>query len=61
MIELIVVWRDILHRTAADGVPEWRLGPDAYFVLGDFPSGSRDSRHWGPLKRSSLRSPATPR
>jgi signal peptidase I len=51
MIERIVVWRDILHRPAADGVVEWRLRPDAFFVLGDFPSGSRDSRHWGPLDR----------
>ena len=51
MIEQMVVWRDILHRPAADGVVEWRLGSDAFFVLGDFPSGSRDSRHWGPLGR----------
>jgi type IV secretory pathway protease TraF len=60
MIERIVVWRDILHRAAADGMVEWRLGPDAFFVLGDFPSGSRDSRHWGPLDRSVFGSRATP-
>jgi type IV secretory pathway protease TraF len=52
MIEKMAVWRDILHRPAADGVVEWRLGSHAFFVLGDFPSGSRDSRHWGPLGRS---------
>ena len=51
MIEQMAVWRDILHRPAADGVVEWRLGSHAFFVLGDFPSGSRDSRHWGPLGR----------
>jgi len=51
-IEQMAVWRDILHRPAADGVVEWRLGSHAFFVLGDFPSGSRDSRHWGPLGRS---------
>ena len=51
MIEEVAVWRDILHRPAADGVIEWRLGTDRVFVLGDFPSGSRDSRHWGPLSR----------
>ncbi len=51
MIEQMTVWRDILHRPAADGVVEWRLGSHAFFVLGDFPSGSRDSRHWGPLGR----------
>jgi len=60
MIEHVAVWRDVLHRPAADGVVEWRLGPDAFFVLGDFPSGSRDSRHWGPLGRSMLRSRAQP-
>ena len=59
MIEQMAVWRDILHRPAADGLVEWRLGSHAFFVLGDFPSGSRDSRHWGPLGRSELRSQAT--
>ena len=59
-IERIAVWRDILHRAAADGVVEWRLGADAFFVLGDFPSGSRDSRHWGPLGRNALCNRARP-
>ena len=59
MIERMAVWRDILHRPAADGVVEWRLQSNASFVLGDFPSGSRDSRHWGPLDRSMLRCRAT--
>ncbi|MEI7781846.1 MAG: S26 family signal peptidase [Planctomycetota bacterium] len=48
-IDRLSVWRDVLQRPAADGVSEWRLRPDALFVLGDFPSGSRDSRHWGPI------------
>lgn len=60
IIEQVVVWRDRLHRPAADGVVEWRLGPAAFLVLGDFPSGSRDSRHWGPLDRAALRSRAMP-
>ena len=60
MIERVVVWRDTLHRPAADGEIEWRLGPDAFFVLGDFPSGSRDSRHWGPLGRGAFRHRAHP-
>jgi len=60
LIEQVVVWRDLLHRPAADGVVEWRLGPAAFLVLGDFPSGSRDSRHWGPLDRATLRSRAIP-
>ena len=59
MIEHVVAWRDILLRPAADGVVEWRLGPGSFFVLGDFPSGSRDSRHWGPLGRGALCSHAT--
>ena len=59
MIEHVAVWRDVLHRPAANGTVEWRLGPDAFLVLGDFPSGSRDSRHWAPLGRSMLRSRAT--
>jgi type IV secretory pathway protease TraF len=60
MLERLVVWRDIFHRPTADGVVEWRLESNAFFVLGDFPSGSRDSRHWGPLSRRMLRSRAQP-
>jgi type IV secretory pathway protease TraF len=54
-IDRIVTWRDILYRPAADGVARWSLGPRDIFVLGDFPSASRDSRHFGPLPMSSLR------
>jgi type IV secretory pathway protease TraF len=54
-IERVAVWRDVLWRTAADGHDAWRLGPDEYFLLSDFPSGSRDARHWGPLRREALR------
>ena len=53
-IDRLSVWRDILHRPAADGVTEWSLGPDDVFVLGDFPSGSRDSRHWGPITAAGM-------
>jgi hypothetical protein len=60
MIERIAVWRDMLHRPAADGVVEWRLGSHAFLLLGDFPSGSRDSRHWGPLGRNALCNRAQP-
>ncbi len=60
MLEACVVWRDQLLRPAADGVVEWRLGPAEYFLLGDFPSGSRDCRHWGPLARPSLSHPVWP-
>jgi type IV secretory pathway protease TraF len=36
-------------------VAEWRLGTGSFLVLGDFPTASRDSRHWGPLAREALR------
>lgn len=53
-VERLMIWRDVFWRPAADQVEEWRLGADEFFLLGDFPSGSRDSRHWGPLGRRSL-------
>ncbi len=55
MIDRIVTWRDILYRPTADGVMQWSLDADQIFLLGDFPSGSRDSRHFGPLPTTSLR------
>lgn len=48
-------WRDVHHRAAPDGGGAWSMGPTAIFVLGDFPAGSRDSRHWGPLPVDALR------
>lgn len=54
-IREISVWRDVVHRSAADGVTRWSLGGDAFLVFGDRPSVSRDSRHFGPLPRASLR------
>ena len=63
VVERLTLWRDVLHRPAADGRDEWRLGRDEFIVLGDFPTGSRDSRHWGPLTRAAFRqrvSEATP-
>ncbi len=53
-VERLALWRDRLLRPAADQVEEWRLDAGAFLVLGDFPAGSRDSRHWGPLDRGSL-------
>jgi type IV secretory pathway protease TraF len=53
-LERCLVWRDVLHRVPPDGTASWRAGPGEVFVLGDFPSGSRDSRHWGPLPTTTL-------
>lgn len=55
VITRVAVWRDILLRPAADGITAWVLGAREVFVLGDFPSGSRDSRHFGPLSVAALR------
>jgi len=54
VVESLGVWRDVHYRPAADGREAWTLGADEFFLLGDFPSGSRDSRHWGPLPRASF-------
>lgn len=32
----------------------WDLGPDDFFVLGDFTTNSSDSRDWGPVPRANL-------
>ena len=54
-IERVIVWRDARYRSAADGTTRWQLGQDAFFLLGDFPAGSRDSRQFGVLSRPALR------
>jgi type IV secretory pathway protease TraF len=54
-IELVTIWRDLLLRPAADGVARWPVPADEVFLLGDFPSGSRDSRQFGPLPLTALR------
>lgn len=54
IVERVWGWRDV-HYRPADGVAEWRLGAGSFLVLGDFPTASRDSRHWGPLARTALR------
>ena len=54
VIEQVTTWRDILYRSAANGTTTWSLEGDSIFVLGDFPSGSRDSRHFGALPVTAL-------
>jgi hypothetical protein len=53
-IEELVFWRDVHQLPPENGTTTWQVGPNAFFMLGDFPAGSRDSRHWGPLGRESL-------
>jgi len=60
-IERVMLWRDGLLRPAADGVVRWPLAEDQIFLLGDFPSGSRDSRQFGPFARPALRHRVGPR
>jgi type IV secretory pathway protease TraF len=54
-VERVLLWRDVLHRPAADGSTSWKLGSGEVFLLGDFPSGSIDSRQFGPVPRRALR------
>lgn len=45
----VVAWRDVHHLPPASGSICWPLGSNEWFVLGDSPGGSRDSRQWGPV------------
>lgn len=54
-LESVIPWRDVLYRPLATGVETWRLGPDEWFVLGDFPAASSDSRRWGAVPRDAFR------
>ncbi len=54
-VERTMLWRDVLYRPAADGTNEWTLASGEVFLLGDFPSGSIDSRQFGPVSRTAVR------
>lgn len=54
-LESVIPWRDVLYRPLATGVETWRLGPGEWFVLGDFPAASSDSRRWGAVPRDAFR------
>jgi len=56
-IEEFGFWRDVHLLPPENGTKTWQVGPKAFFMLGDFPAGSRDSRHWGPLGRECLLCP----
>lgn len=53
-VEEIRLWRDVLYRPAADGRTAWDAGAGQVLLLGDFPSGSVDSRQFGPLPIRAL-------
>jgi type IV secretory pathway protease TraF len=53
-VEVIRLWRDVLYRPAADGRTAWDVGGSEVLLLGDFPSGSVDSRQFGPLPIRAL-------
>lgn len=57
----IAAWRDVHLRPAADGTASWTLDEATYVMLGDFPTGSVDSRHWGPVGRTALKRRVVPR
>lgn len=59
-VERLKLWRDVFYLDPLGEATRWttgkRLGPDEYFVLGDNPVLSIDSRNWPPgsVTRSSL-------
>ena len=59
-VEQIAAWRDIHYRPRIDESIRWQLDADSFLVLGDFPTGSIDSRAWGPRPRHTLRHRVTP-
>jgi len=53
----IRVWRDVYYEPPSQAPGPWHapvLGPGQYFVLGDNPAASSDSRDRGPVERSQL-------
>ncbi len=49
------VGRDLVRIAGTvGGATGFRLGPDEYFLLGDHPETSRDSRHYGAVERGRI-------
>lgn len=59
-VEHIAAWRDIHYRPRMNESTGWQLDADSFLVLGDFPTGSVDSRVWGPRPRHALRHRVAP-
>jgi len=64
-IRNIRLWRDVYylnpHHRGGDWEMDAPLGEDEYFVLGDNPPNSVDSRHWGPISRERISGVVRPR
>lgn len=48
------VWRDVHHLPSDSRDRRWRIPDGEWFLLGDHPPASLDSRQWGPLPRDRL-------
>lgn len=55
-VSRIRLGRDVLLEPSGTygGSEVFHLGPDEYFLLGDNPTHSRDSRHYGAVERSAI-------
>lgn len=55
--ETVHIWRAIHRLPPANGMNAWSIPAGHVFLLGDHPSASRDSRHFGPVPTASLLGP----
>lgn len=51
------VWRDVQYAADPSAGSDWTIPRGCWFLLGDHPPASLDSRHWGALPRERLLHP----